>query len=303
DFSDQDPSKETFAVRFKTPEVAAEFLAAVKQAQAGLNSTSPHPAQEDKAASPVRTAMSSSDETGEKSPDFDIVYEKKASPDQIERARKLQLPDNFYLYEDAESSCPGCVGCSPDELVFKKLSSRAKPANDYESKFMTSHLFGNATRDSSASPLALSAASSPQAGNIFATAFPPISSFGTPKNMFGGTPTPGSAFGGTMSPGSVFGSPKPAASLPSASSLGGAQPTTPSTPSLFGGISSTTPLIFGAVKPTTPSVFGGTPSTTPSVFGGTPVKIEGTPSTTPSLFGGTQSVFGGAPIKKEATPS
>ena len=41
------------------------------------------------------------------------MFEKMATPEQVERARKLHLPDNFYLYDEA-SSCPGCRGCEDD---------------------------------------------------------------------------------------------------------------------------------------------------------------------------------------------
>lgn len=44
---------------------------------------------------------------------IEILYEKKATPEQVEQARKLQLPDNFYLYKDAPP-CPGCPGCKDE---------------------------------------------------------------------------------------------------------------------------------------------------------------------------------------------
>lgn len=44
----------------------------------------------------------------------EVVFEKKATPEQVQKARKLQLPDNFYLYEDAPP-CPGCQGCCEEE--------------------------------------------------------------------------------------------------------------------------------------------------------------------------------------------
>lgn len=43
----------------------------------------------------------------------EVIYERKATPEQIQRARALQLPDNFYLYEDAPG-CSGCIGCDKD---------------------------------------------------------------------------------------------------------------------------------------------------------------------------------------------
>lgn len=47
------------------------------------------------------------------SDEVQVTYEKKATPEQVERARKLHLPDNFYLYEEAEP-CTGCRGCEKD---------------------------------------------------------------------------------------------------------------------------------------------------------------------------------------------
>lgn len=45
--------------------------------------------------------------------EVEVVYERKATPEQIQRARALQLPDSFYLYEDAPG-CSGCIGCEKD---------------------------------------------------------------------------------------------------------------------------------------------------------------------------------------------
>ena len=47
--------------------------------------------------------------------------EKKATQEQIEKARKLMLPDHFYLYEE-KPPCPGCLGCDDGEgkMIKKK---------------------------------------------------------------------------------------------------------------------------------------------------------------------------------------
>ena len=42
------------------------------------------------------------------------MSEVRATPEQIARARALQLPDHYYLYEGREP-CPGCIGCDDGE--------------------------------------------------------------------------------------------------------------------------------------------------------------------------------------------
>ena len=46
--------------------------------------------------------------------DVSIINEKKATSEQIEKARQFNLPDNFYLYE-AKPECTGCRGCQNEE--------------------------------------------------------------------------------------------------------------------------------------------------------------------------------------------
>lgn len=56
--------------------------------------------------------------------DVQVVYEAKASPDQIARARALKLPDHFYLYE-TKPPCPGCRGCDDWESKKKAVLTAA----------------------------------------------------------------------------------------------------------------------------------------------------------------------------------
>lgn len=44
----------------------------------------------------------------------ELVSEQLASSEEVERARSLQLPDNFYLYR-LRPRCPGCRGCEEHE--------------------------------------------------------------------------------------------------------------------------------------------------------------------------------------------
>ncbi|XP_076059811.1 E3 SUMO-protein ligase RanBP2-like isoform X2 [Oratosquilla oratoria] len=196
DFSDGEPKKETFAARFKTSEIAHEFLAAVSNSKVQLGgspleletstvdttttevvttsiandntktedagsvfggkgssifgNTSDSPSLVFKPAdqpSPVgstikgsifgglssfssspKTTFSFGDKFSTSSPvsstgipdsEVSIVFEKKATPEQVEKARKLKLPDNFYLYEQAEP-CKGCIGCQENQDVQTK---------------------------------------------------------------------------------------------------------------------------------------------------------------------------------------
>lgn len=52
------------------------------------------------------------------------IGETKPSAEQIDRAKKLQLPSTFFLYENKEP-CKGCAGCEDD----------TPPATSNESKF------------------------------------------------------------------------------------------------------------------------------------------------------------------------
>ena len=54
------------------------------------------------------------------------MSEKRPTHEQVERARAWQLPDTFYLYEDAPP-CPGCPGCDPDDLLENAEKSTSFP--------------------------------------------------------------------------------------------------------------------------------------------------------------------------------
>ena len=42
--------------------------------------------------------------------------------DKLEEARKWQLPDSFYLYEN-RPPCKGCLGCLTDDFDFSTIGS------------------------------------------------------------------------------------------------------------------------------------------------------------------------------------
>ncbi|XP_074658273.1 E3 SUMO-protein ligase RanBP2-like [Tubulanus polymorphus] len=69
--------------------------------------------------------------TGSGEGDEDVVFigEVKASAEQVERARKFQLPDNFYLFETNAVTCPGCAGCD-DRLADIALRADSSSNSD-----------------------------------------------------------------------------------------------------------------------------------------------------------------------------
>ncbi|XP_075747583.1 E3 SUMO-protein ligase RanBP2-like isoform X1 [Rhipicephalus microplus] len=58
--------------------------------------------------------------------DVQFLMEVKADPADIARARKLMLPDSFYLYL-TKTPCPGCRGCDDWESKKKALAASSKP--------------------------------------------------------------------------------------------------------------------------------------------------------------------------------
>lgn len=85
DFSEGEFETHSFAIRFKTDEIAKEFKKAIEDA---LSNESSSPAKSNK------------------------------SEENSKLVKKLQLPQNFFDYLNAED-CKGCVGCKSDDYVFK----------------------------------------------------------------------------------------------------------------------------------------------------------------------------------------
>lgn len=74
---------------------------------------------------------SSTAKDSEEDDDVQIVFEAKASPDKVARARELKLPDNFFLYE-TKAPCPGCRGCDDWESKKKSTGSIVKTCRPCE---------------------------------------------------------------------------------------------------------------------------------------------------------------------------
>ncbi|VDN45081.1 unnamed protein product, partial [Dibothriocephalus latus] len=97
--------KETFSVRFKTPEDSEAFhqafMGAVKAA-GGEDAKLEPPRSSSTPSGPANSATTKDSKRGEESSDESdlvIVEHSPLSPEQVERARALQLPDDFYAYE------------------------------------------------------------------------------------------------------------------------------------------------------------------------------------------------------------
>ncbi|XP_062594997.1 E3 SUMO-protein ligase RanBP2-like [Saccostrea cucullata] len=182
DHSDEEPKYENFSVRFKTPDIANRFKEAfdkAKQKVCGQSSAPGSPAVSAGPSKPPTSLQSllSQDE------DVVLVKEDKATPEQIELARKFLLPDHFYLYEKAPP-CPGCIGCE-DYQEGTKISRKTRtPTPKKNQDEMSSSL---------------------SSGGIFgASAAPPGGLFGAQATGGGDTGDTPSLFG-QRSAGGVFG--------------------------------------------------------------------------------------------------
>ncbi|UJR08275.1 hypothetical protein I4U23_012547 [Adineta vaga] len=99
DYSDGTAKHETLCVRFKTDDQAKRFVKIFNEAKSINGKQTVDFLSIDK--------MRLSDE------DVTIISEVKPTKEQIDRAKHLQLPSTFYLYENKEP-CEGCRGCKED---------------------------------------------------------------------------------------------------------------------------------------------------------------------------------------------
>ncbi|KAK6642589.1 hypothetical protein RUM43_004091 [Polyplax serrata] len=113
DYSEGEVQYDTFAIRFKTPEIAQGFMDALEAVKKNLEPSVKKPESEARAAT-TRT----SDQ------DISIVYENQVSPELREKAEALGLPPNFYSYLQAPG-CPGCSGCDKDDEAILDVQQKA----------------------------------------------------------------------------------------------------------------------------------------------------------------------------------
>ncbi|KAK7080137.1 hypothetical protein SK128_016406, partial [Halocaridina rubra] len=371
DYSENAPQNETFAIRFKTPEIATDFYKAVDDAKVKLGGK--HTEMPVVVPSPKKTEVSSSststptatfvaaDSTtpaatstpgsifggmngksmfggtvafgdaaavtpraplfsfgdrfssqdssfgktsslfsSQEDESVQIVFEKKATPSQVERARALKLPDNFFLYEEAPP-CPGCRGCEERSGSSEKESQDTTGDTQLDSS-VPSH----SAQESTPSVLNKDAISGLFGANKTTSIFGGTAAT-TSGIIFGGisTPTTGGIFGGvnTIPANSVFGG--SAAASPSifgtAATIGTlGTPAATTTSNLLGGTSTpgllgspvtsvATTTIVSSSSTTTPNIFGSSSGTTTSLYGsGTPtasIFSLSTATTTSSIFG------------------
>ena len=100
DFSDEVAAAETLGARFKTSEIATEFKDTFDKALQTLIS------EVENMASSAKPEVKETDQgTGKKrEDDISIVFERGVTHDQKQRAKRLELPSNFFGFED---SSPG----------------------------------------------------------------------------------------------------------------------------------------------------------------------------------------------------
>ncbi|KAK8724994.1 hypothetical protein OTU49_011020 [Cherax quadricarinatus] len=315
DYSESCPQNETFAIRFKTPEIASDFINAIDGAKVKLGGTpstqqtaiTSTPVKQDQESSgeenlpealEIPKALASSTDSQPSSTSIvapadsttpvtthakpagalfgnampgqsifgdsvEIIYEKKATPEQVERARNLLLPDNFYLYEDAPR-CPGCRGCENDEEEIDKENQENAPVPTSVSSSLAlkPSLFGNSSSVSSSTALFGKSPSTAQSlfGSNTANSSPTI--LGKPStsisNLF--TNSSPSIFSNVSTPGS-------------STSIFGTGTTTVTAKSIFGNPPGTT-SIFSSTTTSSGSLFGGTPNSM-GLFGAKPAEPTG----------------------------
>ena len=104
DFSEDIAKAETLAVRFRTNEIASQFKGAFDKAvQCSSSKTDDESVEKPEDTQHVQAIGQKAEE------DITVVFEKRVTEDQKERAEKLQLPSNFFGYEDVATES------NPDE--------------------------------------------------------------------------------------------------------------------------------------------------------------------------------------------
>ncbi|KAI8124673.1 RANBP2-like and GRIP domain-containing protein 1 [Lucilia cuprina] len=299
DFSEGEVELEKFSLRFKTKEVAEEFMATVKKALDGTAEVIESPANTSM-ATPTNNTQASTTALG-------------ISEEDKKKADKLKLPHEFFATKPA---CTGCRGCDPDKFVFadvKNLTSfvnKEDTQNPLEVMELPALTINKTTinrtllKQSPLSKTNVKADTTKMNDSIFSgfggansTAFTPSAtenpanttfSFAAALNSTTKPAEEAKTFGTAGSGGFLFGS----AATTATTNVGGG--------SIFGGSAKENTLSFStttADKTATKSIFGGSSTNTSSapIFGGKPVFGSSAPvfgSTATTANDTTKSIFG-----------
>ena len=115
DFADGEQNAENFSCKFKTAEIAQEFKEAVEKAKLRLSGEKAESLIKE---TPKPPAVETIGAGAISSDDVVFVKEECSPPEDVQKARKYLLPDNFYMYL-SKDPCPGCRGCDSDNFERK----------------------------------------------------------------------------------------------------------------------------------------------------------------------------------------
>ncbi|CAH1402479.1 unnamed protein product [Nezara viridula] len=146
DYSEGVETKENFAIRFKSSDIAQEFKQAFDNALTNENDLSlctsvegtPIHKQDEEKSSNKELVNDATASVSNSDSDIEIIYEQKAPPELVEKALALKLPANFYCYLE-KPPCPGCCGCEADnEDEQEKCEVKKPPSKDSDNLNKTS---------------------------------------------------------------------------------------------------------------------------------------------------------------------
>lgn len=123
DFADGVAKDELLCIRFKTAELANEFFKKFNEAKQINQKKKLQQNSENDDEGEKRFFFLFSDRMFRL--DLIVIGEIRPTAEQIDRAKRLQLPLTFYLYEN-KSPCRGCRGCEIDSCRFSFRSKTEK---------------------------------------------------------------------------------------------------------------------------------------------------------------------------------
>ena len=109
DCSEGTSQTEYFAAKFRSMEDAKNFLQELENLQKLIKTTTLFHNEKNSNCSRIFQKKEKDDIN-----EIKIVYEAKATIEQVNKARSFCLPDTFYLYEK-KTGCTGCIGCENEK--------------------------------------------------------------------------------------------------------------------------------------------------------------------------------------------